>query len=301
MSGAEGRRPDDASPGPAPAGKFALSVDVEDYFQVWAFSSVVAREDWDDYAPRVDMTTRRVLDLFDRHGVKATFFMLGWVCERAPGLARDIVARGHELASHGYDHTKVFDQTPAEFAADIRRAKAVLEDAAATRIVGYRAPGFSIDSRTPWAYEALAAAGYRYSSSAHPIAHDHYGDPNGRRDMFAPLPCADFLEIPAATAEMFGRRVSAAGGGWFRAAPYGVSKRLIARAAATLTGPVVFYFHPWELDADQPRVAGAPLKSRVRHYLNLGATEGKLVRLIDDFAWGRIDAAIAGARRAEAA
>lgn len=269
--------------------RFAMSVDVEDYFQVWAFSRVIDRQSWEGFAPRVELATQRTLDLLEGRGAKATFFTLGWVAERFPALIRDIVARGHELASHGYDHAKVFDQTREAFRSDAAKSKALLEDIAGAQVIGYRAPGFSIGRLTPWAHETLAEIGYRYSSSAHPIAHDHYGDPRGSRIPYRPVAGADFIEAPVATAEIFGRTISCAGGGWFRAAPYAVSKRLIERARATLDGPVIFYFHPWEIDPGQPRIKTAPLKSRLRHYLNLSAMERKLERLLADYSWGRID------------
>jgi polysaccharide deacetylase family protein (PEP-CTERM system associated) len=266
--------------------RFALSVDVEDYFQVWAFSSVIDRASWDDYALRVDGVTRRILDLFDRRGAKATFFTLGWIAERAPALVREIVARGHELASHGYDHTKVFDQLPDEFRADVRKTKKILEDCGGVEVKGFRAAGFSIDGRTPWAHEILGETGHAYSSSSHPIAHDHYGDPDAPR---APFKTGGVVEAPVATTQIIGRRVSCAGGGWFRAAPYALSSALIRHASRTLSGPTIFYFHPWEIDVDQPRIDNAPSKSKLRHYLNLGRMEGKLDRLLIDFKWERID------------
>lgn len=272
--------------------RLAMSVDVEDYFQVWAFSGVIDRQSWDGFAPRVEMATRKVVDLLGRRGAKATFFSLGWVAERFPSLIRDIVAEGHELASHGYAHAKVFDLSPEAFREDVARTKALLEDIAGVEVVGFRAPGFSIGRATPWAYEILAETGHRYSSSSHPIAHDHYGDPDGPRSLHKPIAGNDFIEAPVATATVFGRRVSCAGGGWFRAAPYVLSKRLIDNAGATLDGPVIFYFHPWELDPDQPRIASAPWKSRLRHYLNLSSMEEKLGRLLSDYTWGRIDAAL---------
>ncbi len=280
-----------------PAPTFAMSVDVEDYFQVWAFSDVVARADWEGYELRVAETTGRILDLFDQRNAKATFFILGWIAERAPALVREIAARGHEIASHGYEHVKVFDQSRDEFFADIIKTKRILEDAAGIPVRGFRAAGFSIDARAPWAYETLGEAGYQYSSSSHPIAHDHYGDPNAPR---GPRKIDGVIEAPAATAEIFGRRVSAAGGGWFRAAPYALSRRLLSRAAATIEGPVIFYFHPWEIDPGQPRIEGARAKSRFRHYLNIDRMEGKLDRLLQDFKWGRIDDAL-GLRDARSA
>lgn len=274
------------------ARRFAMTVDVEDYFQVWAFSSVIDRESWDGFAPRVETATQRALDLLDRRGAKATFFALGWVADRFPSLIRQIVAKGHELASHGYDHAKVFDQAPEEFRRDATKTKALLEDIAGVEVSGYRAAGFSINRTTPWAYDILADIGYRYSSSAHPIAHDHYGDPKGPRTPHRPIAGGDFIEAPVATATLFGRRLSCAGGGWFRAVPYDLSRRLIERARASLEGPLIFYFHPWEIDPEQPRIKNAPLKSRLRHYLNLASMERKLERLLSDFSWGRLDEAL---------
>jgi polysaccharide deacetylase family protein (PEP-CTERM system associated) len=269
-----------------------MSVDVEDYFQVWAFSDVIDKKSWDGFRPRVDAATRRALDLFDRTGAKATFFMLGWVAERFPRLARDIVARGHEIASHGCDHAKVFDQTPEEFRSDALRSRKIIEDASGAAVIGYRAPGFSIDARTPWAHETLAEIGYLYSSSSHPIAHDHYGDPDGPRNPYFPLGGCGFMEAPVATAQWLGRRMSAAGGGWFRAAPLLLSESLIDKAAATLSGPVIFYFHPWEIDPGQPRISSASPKSKLRHYLNLDRMERKLERLMSRRKFCRIDEAL---------
>ncbi|MFN0025394.1 MAG: XrtA system polysaccharide deacetylase [Parvularculaceae bacterium] len=280
------------------AARFAMSVDVEDFFQVWAFSGVIKRGDWDGFAPRYEDNTRRLLDLFDEKNAKATFFTLGWVAERAPRLMRDIALRGHEVASHGYDHKKVFDQTPDEFRADLTKTKQILEDASGVRVRGFRAAGFSIDARTPWAHGVLAETGHDYSSSSHPIAHDHYGDPRASR---APHAVAGVIEAPVATTELFGQRISCAGGGWFRAFPYALSHRLLKRAAETIDGPAIFYLHPWEIDPEQPRVARAPLKSKLRHYVNLGVMEKKLARLLGAFSWTRIDEALgllpaAGAR-----
>ncbi len=276
----------------ASAARFAMSVDVEDYFQVWAFSDVIARASWDGFAPRVGDATRACLDLFDKRGASATFFVLGWVAERDPALVREIVSRGHELASHGYEHAKPTTQTPQEFREDVRRSKDILEDIAGVPVNGYRAAGFSIDGTTPWAHEILAEAGHRYSSSSHPISHDHYGDASVPQAPHRPVPNGDFIEAPVATTELFGRRVSCAGGGWFRASPYALSERLIARAARTLDGPVIFYFHPWELDVDQPRIECASRKSKLRHYLNLKSMPAKLDRLLARWPWGRVDAAL---------
>ncbi len=276
----------------ASTAQFAMSVDVEDYFQVWAFSDVIARESWDGFAPRAGDATRACLDLLDKHGTRATFFVLGWVAERDPALVREIVRRGHELGSHGCEHAKVTTQTRAEFRDDARRSKDILENIAGVCVNGYRAAGFSIDKTTPWAHETLVEVGYRYSSSSHPIAHDHYGDASAPQTPHKPVAGADFVEAPVATTALFGRRISCAGGGWFRAAPYALSERLIARAAKNLDGPVVFYFHPWEIDAAQPRIEGASRKSKLRHYLNLKSMPAKLDRLLARWSWDRVDAAL---------
>ena len=207
---------------------------------------------------------------------------MGWVAEREPGLIRDIVARGHELASHGYDHVKVFDQDADAFYEDAKRTKDILEDIGGVAVNGYRAAGFSIDQRTPYAHEVMAKCGYTYSSSTHPISHDHYGDPNAPQTPYYPIEGEGFVEAPVATCNVMGRRVSCAGGGWFRAMPYQMSKQLIRRGASTLNGPFIFYFHPWEIDPDQPRIERASQKSRLRHYLNLDKMAGKLSGLLQD-------------------
>jgi polysaccharide deacetylase family protein (PEP-CTERM system associated) len=272
--------------------RFALSVDVEDYFQVWAFSNVIAKTAWDGFEFRAGDSTRRCLDLFDAQDAKATFFTLGWVAERDPELVREIVSRGHELASHGYDHTKVDAQSREEFAADVIKTKTLLEDIAGIPVRGYRAAGFSIGRKTPWAHEALADAGYVYSSSLHPVSHDHYGDATAQQCPFNPVAGSAFIEAPVATTEMFGKRISCAGGGWFRASPLALSKRLLNKAAQKNDGPAIFYFHPWEIDAGQPRINSAPLKSKLRHYLNIEAMPKKLSAILEAFSWGRIDDAL---------
>lgn len=266
-----------------------LSVDVEDWFQVGAFEKVIARGDWDDLALRVEDNVLRILDLFAEAGVKATFFTLGWVAERNGALMRRIVEAGHELASHGYDHARVFTFDRKQFAADIRRARETLEDAGGVAVTGYRAPSFSIDQRTPWAYLELAEQGYAYSSSVAPIAHDHYGWREAPRFAFHPLPGSDLVEIPVTTATFGGKRLAAGGGGFFRVLPYGFSRWAIRQVNRRDGRPAVFYFHPWEIDPDQPRVPGAPLRSRLRHYTNLERMAPKLRELVREFAWGRMD------------
>ncbi len=270
--------------------KNAMSIDVEDYFQVWALSEKIAPEDWDGFDLRVDAATRAAMDLMERHQVTATFFTLGWVAQKCPALIREIIARGHELASHGMAHKKIFDQSREEFVKDAGDSKKRLEDIAGVKIRGFRAAGFSLDARSPWAHEVLHEAGYDYSSSIHPIAHDHYDNPNASRLPFHPIVGSDFLEIPVATVSAFGRRLSCAGGGWFRVLPYGWTKHLLTRLNEKELQPGVFYFHPWEIDPDQPKVEGLSAKSKFRHYTNLDKMSAKLERLFQDFKWSRLDA-----------
>ncbi|WP_294334360.1 XrtA system polysaccharide deacetylase [uncultured Sphingomonas sp.] len=265
-----------------------LSVDVEDWFQVGAFETTIARADWDGLERRVEANTDRVLDLFAEAGVQATFFTLGWVAARHPALIRRIAAAGHEVASHGWDHARVFTLTPDQFREDLARARAALEDAGGVAVNGYRAPSFSIDRRTPWAHAVLAEAGYAYSSSIAPIAHDHYGWPDAPRAPFRPLADAGLIELPITIARVLGREVTA-GGGFFRLLPQGVTQRAIHEANAAGEA-AIFYFHPWEIDPGQPRVRNAPLKSRLRHYARLGAMADKLRVLTAAHAWGRVDA-----------
>ena len=266
-----------------------LSVDVEDWFQVGAFENVIDRGDWDGLALRVENNVLRILDLFAEADVKATFFTLGWIAQRNGPLMRRIVEAGHELASHGYDHARVFTFDRKAFAADILRARKTIEDAGGVPITGYRAPSFSIDQRTPWAYMELAEQGYAYSSSVAPVAHDHYGWRKAPRFAFRPLPWSDLVEIPVTTAMLGGRRVAAGGGGFFRVLPYGFSRWAIRQVNRREERPAVFYFHPWEIDPGQPRVAHAPIRSKLRHYTNLDRMAPKLRELVHEFAWSRMD------------
>ncbi|MEG3177584.1 XrtA system polysaccharide deacetylase [Sphingomonas sp. RB3P16] len=270
--------------------RHALTVDIEDWFQVGAFETVIAKADWDSLTPRVERNTDAVLALFAESGVKATFFTLGWVAQRYPALIRRIVEQGHEVASHGWDHDRVFTMDADVFRADIARARAALEDAGGTAVTGYRAPSFSIDARTPWAYDVLAEAGYVYSSSVAPLKHDHYGWPEASRFAFRPLGDADLIEVPVTVAE-FGSRRMATGGGFFRLFPAALTDYAV-RQVAGQGQPGVFYFHPWEIDPGQPRVTNAPAKSKLRHYSRLGAMAGKLRGLIDRHEWGRMDGVV---------
>jgi len=266
----------------------AMSVDVEDWFQVGAFETVIRKEDWPRHEVRVERNTDNVLQLFADAGVKATFFTLGWVAERHPALIRRIAEQGHEVASHGCDHKRVFLMDAVEFAEDVKKSKAQLEQAGGVAVTGYRAPNFSIDARTPWAHHALAEAGYGYSSSVAPLVHDHYGWPEAPRFMWRPLADHDLIEFPVSTVRVAGRNFAAGGGGFFRLLPYGLSRWAVGRVNGEGRSSV-FYFHPWDMDPGQPFMAHAPLKSRLRHYTNLGVMAAKLRRLTGDFGWTRVD------------
>ena len=237
----------------------------------------------------VEDNVYRIIDLFAEADVRATFFTLGWVAKRHPAMIRRIAEAGHEIASHGYDHARVFTFDRKTFAEDIRKARAILEDCAGVAVTGYRAPSFSIDQRTPWAFAELAEQGFTYSSSVAPVAHDHYGWPEAPRFAFRPLPWSSLVELPVTTAILGGRRVAAGGGGFFRVLPYGFSRWAIRQVNRTEGRPAVFYFHPWEIDPDQPRVGHAPLRSRLRHYTGLARMADKLRGLVHEFRWGRMD------------
>lgn len=269
-----------------------LSVDVEDWFQVGGFERVIDRADWDGLDRRVERNTDAVLALFAERGVRSTFFTLGWVAERHPALIRRIVAGGHEVASHGWDHQRVFTMDAEAFRADLRRTRAVLEEAGGVVVTGYRAPSFSIDARTPWAHAVLAEEGYRYSSSVAPLRHDHYGWPDAPRYAFRPLADAGLIELPVTVARLGPRRV-ATGGGFFRLLPAALTDFAVRQVNGE-GAPAVFYFHPWEIDPAQPRVRHAPLRSRLRHYSRLGAMAGKLHGLLARHRWGRVDEVVAG-------
>jgi polysaccharide deacetylase family protein (PEP-CTERM system associated) len=266
----------------------ALTCDVEDWFQVSAFEHLVAKESWAERECRIPRNVDRVLELYDGAGVHGTFFTLGWVAEHFPEIVRRIAAEGHEVASHGMRHVRVWDQSPDEFRADVERAKGLLEDVSGQGIRGYRAASWSLDQRTPWAHRILAEAGYKYSSSVYPILHDHYGLPNAPAYPFY-VRSAGILEIPASTTRLLGRNLPAAGGGYFRLLPLAVSRWLMRRIPRTSELPAIFYFHPWELDPGQPRMQGISMRTRFRHYLNLQRFEPRLRRLLRDLNWGRMD------------
>jgi len=266
----------------------AMSVDVEEFFQVGAFETCIAKADWDSFESRVERATHDILDLFDAYSVKATFFCLGWVAERHPSLVQRIVNNGHELASHGYDHARVFTLDERRFREDVLKTQDILSTISGAPIKGYRAPSFSIDERTPWAHGVLAELGYQYSSSVYPVKTDHYGMPDAPRFAYRPDGGA-LLEVPMTTVHLFNRQFPSSGGGYFRLLPYKVSKHLISNVNEKDGQAAIFYMHPWEVDPGQPRQERAPLKSRLRHYVNLHRTKMKLERLLKDFRWGRMD------------
>lgn len=263
----------------------AMTVDVEDYFQVSAFEKHIEKSQWDILQHRVLDNTNRILDLFARHQVRATFFTLGWVAERYPELIRRIVAEGHELASHGYEHIRVTEQSPEQFRADIRKTKQLLEDVSGQAVIGYRAASYSIGAENLWALEVLEEEGHLYSSSIYPVKHDLYGMPSAPRFAFRPDNTRNLLELPITTLKVFDKNIPCGGGGFFRLYPY-----LFSRAAYQYLNSVekqagIFYFHPWEIDPQQPRQQNLPFKSRFRHYLNLSRVENRLNNLLNDFAW----------------
>lgn len=267
----------------------AMTVDVEEYFQVSAFANRLSRDDWESLPSRVETSVDRLLDLFEKHDAKCTFFTLGWIAKRHGGLIRRIVGAGHELASHGYEHRRATDQSADEFRADVRRTKALLEDIGGVPVAGYRAASFSFDKSNPWVHEILSEEGYRYSSSVYPVVHDHYGVPDAPRVPYRPAAERGVVEFPLSTVHMCGRNLPCSGGGYFRLMPYPMSRWAFRRINERDRQPAIFYCHPWEIDPGQPRTEGLGAKTRFRHYVNLGRMEAKLDRLLTDFEWDRID------------
>ena len=265
----------------------ALTIDVEDYFQVSAFAPYIARADWDRRECRVERNVDRILALLDAHDTQATFFTLGWIAERYPQLVRRIASQGHEVASHGYGHQRASELGREEFRADVARAKGVLEGLTGVEVAGYRAPSFSIGPGNLWALDTLAQTGHRYSSSIYPIRHDHYGMPDAPR--FAHQAVDGLVEIPITTLRLFNRNLPSSGGGYFRLLPYALSRWMLRQVNSVDGESTVFYFHPWEIDTGQPRIAGLDGRTRFRHYVNLAPNERKLQRLLADFRWGRMD------------
>lgn len=276
----------------------AMTIDVEDYFQVSAMEPYIARADWDRIPPRVENNTHRLLDILAEHDTHATFFTLGWVAERFPGLLQRMVDEGHEVASHGWSHVRVVNQGPEEFRADVTRTKALLEDVSGRPVRGYRAASYSIGSRNLWALDVLAETGHDYSSSIFPIRHDLYGMPEAPRFPFHPDGLS-LLEVPLTTVMVGSRKFPFSGGGWFRLLPYAAFRWALRRVNRDDGQPGVFYLHPWEIDPAQPRQHGISAKTRFRHYLNLNRTEARLHLLLQEFRWGRMDAIFLGNEVAE--
>ncbi len=266
----------------------AMTVDVEDYFHVAAFENNISPSQWGQHELRVERNTYRLLELFEQHKVKSTFFTLGWVAERCPNLIKSIVDQGHELASHSYAHQRAIAMTPQAFKADLAKSKQILEDTSGQAVVGYRAPSFSINDSNTWVYEILIELGFTYSSSTYPIEHDLYGVPNWPRFLYErpeSFQNKKIIEIPVPTLVKKGKNTGIGGGGFFRLYPYWLSKKRIDSYLNIEQQPYSFYFHPWEIDPKQPRVSGASIKSQLRHYLNLSRMEGKVVRLLKDYQW----------------
>jgi len=269
--------------------KNAMTVDVEDYFQVSAFEPYIEKNQWDKLPHRVEANTHKILDLFAEKDVKATFFTLGWVAERYPGLIKRIVRDGHELACHGYGHIRVTEQTPAQFREDVVRAKQILQDLSGKAVNGYRAASYSIGAANLWALEVLQEEGFTYSSSIYPVKHDLYGMPDAPRFIYEPIANADFKEIPITTLRFGSKNMPCGGGGFFRFYPYALSKWAFDRVNKNEQQAGIFYFHPWEIDPEQPKQAGLSLKTRTRHYLNLNKMENRIKRLLTDFDWDTME------------
>ena len=280
-------------PGPRKRSLNAMTVDVEDYFQVEAFAKVVSPDAWEAMPRRVEENTDRLLALFADAEVRATFFVLGWIAARHPSLIKRIVEAGHEVASHGFNHVRADQQAPDDFRSDVRDTRRLLEDIAGVSVIGYRAATFSIGRSNWWVYDVLAEEGYVYSSSLFPISHDLYGVPDAPREPFHPI-ASSFVEVPLTTVRLLGRNLPCSGGGYFRLLPYAMSRWGFRHVIEREKRPCVFYCHPWEVDPAQPRQSKAPLKSRVRHYVNLSKMERRIKRLLRDFAWGRMDEVFLG-------
>jgi polysaccharide deacetylase family protein (PEP-CTERM system associated) len=266
----------------------AMTIDVEDYFHVSAFDGLMPRQSWDRFESRVVANTERLLEIFEDAGVRATFFVLGWVAERYPNLVRTIAAGGHEIASHGYAHRLIYDQTPRAFRDDVRRAKDILESAAGVAVLGFRAPSYSVTPQSLWAIDILIEEGYAYDTSVFPIRHDRYGIPVSPRHAYVlRREAGSLIEAPASTVRWGAVNLPIAGGGYFRILPYAWTRWGIARLNSVERQPAIFYLHPWEIDPGQPRLSGSFL-SRFRHYRHLDRTESRLRRLLADFRFTRM-------------
>lgn len=265
-----------------------MTVDVEDYFQVSAFEKTLPQSIWSSMPARVEFNTREILNLFAKHHVQATFFVLGWVADKFPSLVHDIAQGGHEVASHGFWHQRVDTQTPAEFSRDVERSKKLLEDLTGKAVLGYRAPTYSINIKTQWALAILEECGYQYSSSIYPVKHDIYGWPSAPRFPFTATP-GGLIEIPISTLKWGNRNIPCGGGGYFRLFPYTFSRWATQKINEKEKKPTIFYFHPWEIDPQQPVQPNLTFKTKFRHYHNLSTMKDKIERLLVDFNWGTMD------------
>lgn len=265
----------------------ALTVDVEDYYHVSAFANTVSPSQWADMPSRLEDNTRKLLALFEQHDTVATFFVLGWVAERFGNLVKDIASQGHEVASHGYSHQLVFEQSPSVFRSETLRSKALLEDLIGQEVKGYRAASYSITRQSLWALDILVEAGFSYDSSIFPVYHDRYGMPGApERVHLARAPGGgEIIEYPLTVARLARWRLPVAGGGYFRLYPYWFTRAMLRKSGRDLSQPFIFYLHPWEIDPQQPRISDASWLSRFRHYLNLGRCEKRLEQLVTDFSF----------------
>ncbi len=278
----------------------ALTVDVEDYFQVSSFERVVDRREWSSRESRVVISTQRLLDLFAAHDVRGTFFILGWVAERFPQLVRDIAAAGHELACHSHWHRLVYEMTPAAFREDLRQSKRAIEDAAGASVTAFRAPSFSITGRSLWALEILVEEGFTIDSSIFPTRHDRYGMPDAKPEIHVvDTPAGPITELPMTVCPLPGVTLPVGGGGYFRLYPWAITRRLLARVNRQAGRPFVFYVHPWEVDPDQPRIRGGSRLSHFRHYTNLRTTATKIDRMLRQFRFGTVSDVIAQSQTAQ--
>jgi polysaccharide deacetylase family protein (PEP-CTERM system associated) len=259
-----------------------LTIDVEDYFQVAAFEKLIQPELWSGYVSRVERNTGRILDLLDEHGVKGTFFIVGWTAEKYPAMVREITKRGHEIGCHSYKHQKIYHLTPEEFHLDTKKAKDILEEITGRQITGYRAPTYSITKKSLWALDILQSLGFTWDSSVFPVVHDNYGIPDSPRFRYK-WPNHDLVEYPLSTALLLGYNIPVAGGGYFRIFPYWFTKMALRAINIREKQPFIFYLHPWEVDPSQPRILNAGWKSSFRHYCNLEKTEDRLKKLLHDF------------------
>ena len=265
--------------------KHALTIDVEDYYQVAAFKDQIAPSDWSSQVSRVERNTHKFLEITEEHSVTATFFFLGWVADQFPNMVREVVAAGHEVACHGYSHQLIYEQSQETFKQETLRSKALLEDQAQTSVAGYRAASYSVTPKSLWALDIISEAGFEYDSSIYPIRHDNYGLQGGPHTPYKIelRNGACLVEFPITTAPIASLNIPVGGGGYFRLLPYFLTRWFLQRRQKFVDAPFVFYLHPWELDPDQPRIEGASPKSRFRHYLNLDKVEARLDALLTDF------------------